>query len=119
MRPAVKNFTFRRGDTPSPLGVRLSGISIRSGAIYVLPRLGDVVTWIIAWPGDKQTRTTAPNGGLVLDARSKFITWPLTADDLARLQDGQVAPFAVRRTDTSGFVRTYLTGIISVEDPPV
>lgn len=115
MTAARRDFTFKHGDTPGPFGFRLSGRNVLSGAIITLPRPSDVISWTIAWPEGSVTKTTAANGGLTVDSRTSFVTWPLTLADVNAIPLSAAILYSVRLTDGDGNTEEYLKGTIGAE----
>lgn len=115
MKPAVKNFTFRRGDTPPRLAFRLVSRNVRSDALKVRPAGADVVEWTIYWPTGGATKTSTMGGGLKVDPRTRLTEYPLSSTDLARIPNGAPVPYAIRVVNGDGFRRTYVTGTLSTE----
>lgn len=111
--PVFVPLTYLDGDTPPRLGFRLFSRNVRSFEVRTRPSGADRVEWTILFPGAPATRTTAPDGGLATDALTGVVSYPLTAEDLARIPLGGSVGFIIRVVNGDGIRRTYATGTLT------
>lgn len=118
MKPAFKAFSYRSDTTPR-LAVRLFSENVHTQAIRHRPGIGDVVEWKIGWPSGTTTRSTAANGGLLLDAVTGVVDYPITAGDIAALAIDVPVPFVVSVVNSDGKRWPFLDGTITREKAPL
>lgn len=114
MQPAQFDFRIRPGDT-EPLGVILETVDLLTEARYGVDYAHAVAAWTITRGNVVTTRTTAPNGGLVPDPRTKALLWKLTPAESQAYADGVAASYKIAVTDSDGTVQTFLVGRIIPE----
>lgn len=111
MKPAFKAFSYRADATPR-LACRLLSQNVRSRAIKLRPSGSDVVEWSVGWPAGVVTKTTAPDGGLKMDARTGVLSFPITRADIADLEPGRAVHFVVIVVNGDGARWPFLEGTI-------
>jgi hypothetical protein len=114
-----KRFTYRRGDTPTPMRFRLTSRNVRTGMLKPRPATGDVVELTIFWPQkDAAVMTTAAGGGLSVDPVNRLVKYSITSDDLNAIGRGVDVPFLVRVTNEDNIRKSWAEGVICVEGEP-
>ncbi|TXN64990.1 hypothetical protein [Methylobacterium sp. WL6] len=115
----IAQYTFdpvTRGAT-GDIAIALSQVDMFTGVGSRIDLTGATISWTLKASGFSQTKSTAANGGLVLDAASSLVTYPLPPAATQALPLGNLA-FGVIATFADGSVLPLLRGILPVQDLP-
>lgn len=114
LAPLTYAWRMARADA-APLGIVPRGIHVESGQLVALPHGGQVIVWSVGLPGGLRSRSTAPAGGLAVDADG-VLRFPLAVADLAAAPVRAVLPVMIRLQEGDGTGRTVLLGTLELLD---
>ncbi|WP_342163088.1 hypothetical protein [Methylobacterium sp. SD21] len=113
MQPGQHDFTIRRGNSDI-IGFRLKNRNIITGEETLATLDGAQVVLTVARAGGDVMKSIAVDGGLIVNAITRLVTWQMSPADTQAFPPG-ASTYLVRYTAPDGTVSDRLTGKIIAE----